>query len=42
MCEDVLRAAETLGIARSRRAVLLGYWQESEAQRLLTSVVPLS
>lgn len=35
-------SVETLGIGRLRCAVLLGYWQDTETQRLLTSVVPLS
>lgn len=35
-------STETLGTVRLWRAMLLGYWQDSEMQRLLTSVVPLS
>lgn len=34
--------AETLVAVRLWFAVLLGYWWETEMQRLLTSVVPLS
>ncbi len=37
---DALRAQEHCGIARLRQAVLLSCWQDTEMQRLLTSVVP--